>query len=183
MKLEQRQSLERSFGSRPIRRSPRTPVPHKAGGFTLIELVVVIVILGILAAFAIPRFININREAREAALKGLGGSVRSTVALVHGMALARGLTAASGQSVVLEGHTVTLAFGYPTADAAGIVEAISNLDGFTQTLAGGPPAQVTWIPVNPPANTANCQVVYQEAASAVAPATVTTPPPATLDCT
>ncbi|MGH8263996.1 MAG: type II secretion system protein, partial [Steroidobacteraceae bacterium] len=53
-------------------------------GFTLIELVVVITILGILAAFAVPRFIALEGKAREAAINGIAGSLRSASALSHG---------------------------------------------------------------------------------------------------
>ena len=138
-------------------------------GFTLIELIVVIVILGILAAFAIPRFANVNAEARQAAIRGLAGSLRSSSALVHGLAMARGLTAASGQTVALEGATVTLVYGYPAATAAGIGQSVLNLDGFTSTIGTG---TVTYVPENAPASSATCSVVYTQA-TAAGSATVT----------
>ncbi len=95
-------------------------------GFTLIELVVVITILGILAAFAIPRFANLETEARIAAVQGLGGSVRSAATLAHSLSLAQGL--APTDSVDMEGTTITMVDYYPTE--ADIDDALVDITGF-----------------------------------------------------
>ncbi len=100
-------------------------------GFTLIELVVVITIIGILAAFAIPRFIALDREAREAALNGLAGSLRSSAALAHGMWLASG----SPGTVPMEGQNITMVNGYP--NLATIDNTITDLTGFTYAPGTG----------------------------------------------
>lgn len=102
---------------------------NKQAGFTLIELVLVIVILGILAATAIPRFADLSTDARKSAIQGMEASIRSAATLARATQLAQGLGANS--SVSMEGITVTMTNGYPSVAAGGIDNALSNISGFT----------------------------------------------------
>ena len=92
----------------------------KEKGFTLIELVMVIVILGILAAFALPRFADFGTEAKTATINGAAGSVRSAASIAHARWLANGNP--SSTSVSLDGQSVDMdaTNGYPQATSDGI---------------------------------------------------------------
>ncbi|AHI29257.1 type II secretion system protein [Marinobacter similis] len=106
----------------------------KEKGFTLIELVMVIVILGILAAFALPRFADFGNEARAASIQALGGALKSASGIAHARQLADG---ASGSTpVVLEGQSIAMVGGYPTADTDGILLA-AQVDATLSTATGG----------------------------------------------
>jgi len=144
---------------------------EKQKGFTLIELVVVIALLGILAAFAIPRFASLETEARSAVVQGLSGSVRSAAAMAHGLELA------GATPVVMEGVTIAMAAGYPSA--AGIADTLADLSGFEAPVvvpaAGAVPGTST-IKKSGASDEDTCYVEYTEAAGTAPPsvAVVTT---------
>lgn len=151
----------------------------KQQGFTMIELIMVIVILGILAAVALPRFYDLQTDARTAKAQALAGAVRSGSAIARSAALVRNQTGATG-TVAMEGANVTLRAGYPTADNAGIITAANinpTNDGVTLAGGGGGYGATINIRINGAPTPAQCQIAYQ------APAALNTQPTVTVTTT
>ena len=144
-------------------------------GFTLIELVVVITILGILAAFAVPKFVALDQQARISTVNGLAGSVKSAASLARGMSMAIG---GSPATIPMEGANVTMSNNYPDGTATGIAAAVNANIGaggdFTFTASAGGGAAI--FSRNGAADPTNCVVNYAPATPGLPPtvAVVTT---------
>ena len=153
--------------------------PQSNSGFTLIELVIVIVILGVLSAFALPRFADLSGNARQAKMEAAYGAMQSAASIVS-MACktnaacnpsAPSTGGGTGNSITLEGENIILAFGYPRRTAAGIARASGIQDvsnGGDYLLSQSTVAGVQRLRVRPNDDTAanNCEVLYREAESA-----------------
>ena len=138
---------------------------NKQAGFTLVELVVVIVILGLLAATALPRFINVTTDARVASLNGVAGGLRSAAALARAEYVESGFNTET--QITMDGQAVDVLAesanagrgGRPASTATGIQVAMPNPDGYAVTISGG---VVTYRPDS--GGSATCELTYTAAA-------------------
>jgi MSHA pilin protein MshA len=141
----------------------------KQKGFTLIELVVVIVILGILAATAVPKFIDLTSDARKSVMKGVQGSINSAVNLAHAKALVAGKTS-DNDAIQIGDLFYALEHGYPVAQALGdgstdllglgIKDLIELEEGTAISFTAASPTIITYTGVT---DDSTCQLTYTNA--------------------
>ncbi len=160
--------------------SPLRPIRSQEAGFTMIELIMVIVILGILAAVALPRFYDLQTDARVAKMQAALGAVKSASAIAHSAFLVKGTNPAS---ITMEGTVINLVNGYPdvvagaTAATSGIALAAGGLTDYDLTTTA---ATATVLTIVADAAHADCKVTYTEAVAGAAP--VISAAPAATDC-
>ena len=141
---------------------------RRTGGFTLIELIVVIAILGILAAVALPKFAALQADARIAKMNGALGSIKAGASLARSIQLTQGL--GPNTSVNMEGQVVNMVNGYPTAASIAVAAGIATPDFFIGAVSpGGGPGLPAAITIGSDGNHTLCAVTFTEATTSSAP--------------
>jgi MSHA pilin protein MshA len=130
----------------------------------LIELIVVIVILGVLAATALPKFLDFKTDARIAALNQLAGTLRSTSDMVQAKCIVNGCMPFQQENVTLNGVTRFVWYGYPIENSRGSVwwgiNDLIEYSGFDYTFSTGAyPRPAYFSPTGAP-DAATCRVTY-----------------------
>ncbi|MBC3875279.1 type II secretion system protein [Undibacterium flavidum] len=152
-------------------------ISKRSSGFTLIELIVVITILGLLSAYALPRFAALQTEARIAKMNGALASLKSGAALARSIQLTQQL--APNASITMEGSVVAMANGYPTTDISSIpVAAGLATPDFVLTSTSG-----TVFTVSSDVNHSTCAVTYTVPAAAGSPPTYSNAGLTAANCT
>lgn len=163
-------------------------------GFTLIELIIVIVVLGILAVTAAPQFIDFSSDARVSTVKGLKGAMNGASQTIYARASIDGALDGTNASPV-QVNNVDTVFGYPAASATGIIAAaqLDAQDATDATITSDwiytvNTAEATDRILIAPADVGDgtsivlgdgCYAMYQETDSASTPPSITTK---TTDC-
>jgi len=144
----------------------------KQGGFTLIELVVVIVILGILAVTAAPKFLNLQDDARKSSISGLVGAVKGASGIVYGKAAIAGKESGA-QAISVAGSTLNVVNGYPKATVADLELVVEGLESDWDTDVDGTTVVMTFKSDSVSGATqikaTGCYATYNQAAANAAP--------------